>query len=392
MSRPARALTAAAVLTLLAVAVLPGAPGTAQARSSSGTNSEPQQMPSSPLTDVSATALSYTGRYVAHLAIRRDQTSPRQKVRRTDMSNGRSELLNPSIDGGIARGNYSRPPVISADGSRVSFTSTAARLVPHDTNDRSDAFVRKADADTTVLASVAFDGDVANGDTGMASLSKSGRYVVFTSSATDVVPGSTTTNMDVYLRDLGARRTVQVRVRPDGTPSTGPGSTTTDVSADGNLVAFNSYDTDLAATDSADQEADLFIRNMTTERTRWLSAGFPAGANPSGVVLSPNGRWVSSRWDDGSLHVTRVDTGVTSTVTTNGDASLGSFSSSMGRFVFMSAGSRYVRDLSTGVDTPIKVPDGGFVTTVTVSGNGLFAAYDWTPDDGGPGRIFRVAL
>lgn len=88
MSRPARTLTAAAVLTLLAVAVLPGAPGTAQARSSSGTNSEPQQMPSSPLTDVSATALSYTGRYVAHLAIRRDQTSPRQKVRRTDMSNG----------------------------------------------------------------------------------------------------------------------------------------------------------------------------------------------------------------------------------------------------------------------------------------------------------------
>lgn len=197
MSRPARTLTAAAVLTLLAVAVLPGAPGTAQARSSSGTNSEPQQMPSSPLTDVSATALSYTGRYVAHLAIRRDQTSPRQKVRRTDMSNGRSELLNPSIDGGIARGNYSRPPVISADGSRVSITSTAARLVPHDTNDRSDA--------------------------------------------------------------------------------------------------FNSYDTDLAATDSADQEADLFIRNMTTERTRWLSAGFPAGANPSGVALSPNGRWATDR-------------------------------------------------------------------------------------------------
>ena len=349
-------------------------------------------MPSSQLTDVGAPALSYTGRYVAHLAIRRDQTSPGQQVRRTDLSNGRSELLNLSVDGGIARGNYSRPPVISADGRRVAFTSTSARLVAHDTNDRSDAFVRDAATNTTLLASARFDGGAANGDTGMASLAKSGRFAVFTSSATDVVFGSTTTNADVYLRDLSTGTTVQVTVRPDGSPSRGPGSTAADVSADGNLVAFNSYDTDLARTDGADQEADLFVRNMTTGRTRWLSAGLPVGANPSGVVLSPTGRWVSSRWDDGSLHLTRVDTGATSTVAADGYAVLGSFSSALGRFVFISAGSPYVRELSTGLDTPITVPDGGFVTTVTISGNGLFAAYDWTPEDGGPTRIFRLAL
>jgi hypothetical protein len=391
MSKSARTLTVAAVLTLLAVAMPPGAPGAAKSFLS-GTESEPQPMPSDPLTDVSAPALSYTGRYVAHLAIRRDQASPRQQLRRTDFRYGGSELVNPSIDGGVAAGNYSRPPVISADGSRVSFTSTATRLVENDTNDRSDAFVRDATADITLLASVAFDGDAANGDTGMASLSKSGQHAVFTSSATDVVPGSTTPNADVYLRDLGTKTTVQVTVRPDGSPSRGPGSTSTDVSANGNLVAFNSYNTDLARTDSADQEADLFIRNMTTGRTRWLSAGLPVGANPSGVVISPNGRWVSSRWDDGSLHMTRVDTGVTSTVVTDGYALLGAFSSQLGRFVFVSAGGPYVRDLSTGVDTPIKVPDGGSVTAVTISGNGLFAAYDWIPDDGGPSRIFRVAL
>jgi hypothetical protein len=293
----------------------------------------------------------------------------------------------------LARGNYSRPPVISGNGSRVAFTSSATRLVAGDTNWRFDAFVRDASDDTTLLSSSAFDGDAANGDSGMTSLSKNGRYAVFTSSATDVVPGSTTTNADVYRRDLDGQTTVQVTVRPNGQPSRGPGSTSADVSADGNLVAFNSYNTDLAAADGDDNQTDLFIRNMTTGQTRWLSAGLPVGANPSGVVISPNGRWVSSRWDgDGSLHLTRVDTGVTSTVAAAGYALLGAFSTEMGRFVFISAGTPYVRDLATGVNTVIDTPDGGVVTSVTISGNGRHAAYDWRPEAGGPSRIFGVTL
>ena len=83
---------------------------------------------------------------------------------------------------------------------------------------------------------------------------------------------------------------MQVTVRPNGSPSRGPGSTTTDVSADGNLVAFNSYDTDLAPADGDDGEADLFVRNMNTGLTRWLSAGFPGRGQPGrrGAV-SPTG-------------------------------------------------------------------------------------------------------
>jgi hypothetical protein len=386
MSARSRTATAAAGLVLAAVAMLPGAPG---AVAEGGAASPPQQLPGDSVTDVGSPALSYNGRYVAYLAVRRDQTSPRQELRRTNLSTAGYELLNPSIDGGVAPGNYSRPPVISADGSRVAFTSSGARLVPGDTNGRFDAFVRDASSDTTLLSSRAFDGDVANGSSGMTSLSRNGRYAVFTSSATDVVPGSTTTNSDVYRRDLDASTTVQVTVRPNGAPSKGPGSTSADVSADGNLVAFNSYDTDLVATDGADGEADLFIRNLTTGKTRWLSAGLPAGANPSGVVISPDGQWVSSRWNDGSLHLTRVAQGVTST---DGYATLGAFSSDLSRYVYLSAGTPYVRNLTTGVDTAITTPAGGVVSTATISGNGQYAAYDWAPDDGGVSRIYRVAL
>jgi hypothetical protein len=226
----------------------------------------------------------------------------------------------------------------------------------------------------------------------MAALSMSGRYVAFTSSATNVVAGSTTTNSDVYLRDLQTHTTVQVSVRPDGSPSRGPGSDDAAVSTNGRHVAFADYDTDLVTNDDNDTDADLYVRNMRTGTTRWISPGIPAGANPSGVVISPHGGWVSSRWEDGSLHLTRVSTGVTTTVAANAYAVLGSFSSRLDRFVFISGGQPYVRDLGTGIETPITVPAGGIVTTVTVSGNGLFAAYDWIPTSGDASRIFRVSL
>jgi Tol biopolymer transport system component len=387
-----RALTGGvAGISLAVVSMLPGGSAAGSTGSAAGT-AQPPPVVADPLSDVGAPALSYSGRYLAYVAIRRDQTSPAVRVRRVDLRTGGDELLNPSVDGGVARGNYSRPPVISSDGARVAYTSNATRLVADDDNASFDAFVRSAPTGTTLLASAALDGGAANGATGMTSLSKNGRYVVFTSGATDVVAGSTTTNTDVYRRDLRTRTTVQVTVRRDGSPSKGPGSTSADVSADGTFVAFNSYDTDLVPTDGADQDSDLFVRDMSTGRTRWLSKTVPTGANPSAVVISPDGRWVSSRWDDGSLHLTRVDSGVTSTVVADGYAVLGSFSSALGRYVFISAGRPYVRDLSTGADTALRVPDSGVATTVTISGDGRFAAYDWTPGDGGPSRIYRVGL
>lgn len=377
--------SASGMLLVAAVALVAAHPGSA---------SEPtlELMPSDSQTEVGNPTLSYTGRYVAHRAKRLGTGPLQQQVRRTDMATRASVLLNPAVGGGLAPGNYSLTNVISWDGARVAFTTTAARLVAGDTNGRNDAFARDVSTDTTFLASAASGGGAANGATGMASLSRNGRYVVFTSTATDVVPGSTTTNADVYRRDLQTGTTVQVTVRPNGAPSIGPGANSTDVSASGNLVAFSSYNTDLAPADGADGESDLFIRNMTTATTRWISSGIPAGANPSGVVISPDGQWVSSRWGDGSLHLTTVSTGVTSTVVADGFAELGSFSKELGRFVFMSADQPYLRDLVTGVTTPIPVPDGGTAHNVSISGNGMFAAYGWAPNDGSASRIYRTAL
>lgn len=341
--------------------------------------------------DLIAPALSFSGRYVAYYAVPHDGSGA-WRLMRTDRVNGDAAVVNRGVSGGVPAGHYSLPPSISGDGRLVAFTSDATTLVGGDDNGRYDAFVRDLPSGSTLLASAAADGSAANGDTGMASLAENGRYVVFTSAATDVVPGSLTTNTDVFRRDLATGTTVQVTVRGDGAPSRGPGSSSADVSSNGQVVAFNSFDRDLAPADGNDGEADLFVRFMGAGQTRWLSRDWPAGADPSGVVISPNGRWASSRWADGSLHLTRIASRATTEVAGDAYATSGAFSARLGRFVYVASGTPYVRDLAAGTDTAVTVPSGGTVGTVAISGDGRHLAMDWTPLDGGPSQVLVQTL
>src|SRR5215212_147838 len=124
---------------LLAASVALGA-----AQPGSTSEPTPERMPSDSQTDVGNPTLSYNGRYVAHRAKRQGTGPLQQQVRRTDTVTGPSELLNPAAGGGLAPGNYRLTNVISWDGARVAFTTTAARLVAGDTNGRNDAFARDA--------------------------------------------------------------------------------------------------------------------------------------------------------------------------------------------------------------------------------------------------------
>ena len=251
--------------------------------------------------------------------------------------------------------------------------------------------MRDIPSGATILVSRALDGAVSAADTGMVALADGGRFAVFTSGGTDLVAGSTTTNTDVFRRDLLTGTTVQVSVRPDGSPSRGPGSQSADVSANGRLVAFNSYDSDLVPGD-LDTESDLFIRDLTLGTTRLLTPSLPSGANPSGVVLSPDGRWVSSRWADGSLHLTAVATATTVEVAPDGYATGGSFSADGGLFAYSRDGHPVVLDLTTQRSLVLDVPTGGGAASVAVSGDGRTVAYGWVSLDETQARIYRVTL
>src|SRR3954452_24678747 len=94
-----------------------------------------------------------------------------------------------SVSSSGERGNDdSFEPDISADGRYVAFVSGASNLVPRDTNDYADVFVRDRVLGTTQRVSVSSTGRQGNGHSYEPAISANGRYVAFTSKASKLVP------------------------------------------------------------------------------------------------------------------------------------------------------------------------------------------------------------
>jgi hypothetical protein len=119
-------------------------------------------------------------------------------------------LISVAADGSAADGE-SESPSMSADGRYVAFVSFADNLVAGGASGYGDIFLRDTCAGApagcvpaTTLISVAAGGAFANGESESPSISASGRYVVFSSLATNLVSGTTTTSAEpeIYLRDL----------------------------------------------------------------------------------------------------------------------------------------------------------------------------------------------
>ena len=141
--------------------------------------------------------------------------------------------------------------VLSADGRFVVFTSNASDLVAGDTNGATDVFVRDLSTGTTQLVSVGNSG--AQGDAGSfnPSISADGRYVAFASSADNLVSGDTNGVSDVFVRDLVNHTTtlVSVDTGQGPTPVQGDGASfDPSISADGTKVAFTSDASNLSST------------------------------------------------------------------------------------------------------------------------------------------------
>jgi len=111
--------------------------------------------------------------------------------------------------------------VISADGRWVAFVSRATNIAPNDTDSLADVFVYDRLGRTCELVSVSSDGAKANGYSISIAISDDGRYVAFTSWATNLVAGDTNGKTDVFVRDRVARTTTRVNVGVGGVQSNG---------------------------------------------------------------------------------------------------------------------------------------------------------------------------
>ena len=179
-------------------------------------------------------------------------------------------LVSLGIDGREADG-ASFTPSISADGRYVAFASAASTLVSGDTNGTEDVFVYDRVTGTTDRVSLTSTGAEADGDSYGPSISADGRYVAFTSAASNLTPGDGNHDLDVFVRDRVGRSTLLASAGPQGAMGDGP-SVAPSISADGRLVAFESDAGSLVAGDT-NRTGDVFVHDFVSGVTRRLSVG-----------------------------------------------------------------------------------------------------------------------
>ncbi|MBN2719688.1 MAG: PD40 domain-containing protein [Proteobacteria bacterium] len=194
-------------------------------------------------------ALSRDGRYVAFYSYAAnlvpEDINPDGDVFLRDTQQGITSLVSVSTAG--TQGNKSSyNPAISADGRYVAFSSIADNLVSGDSNGKMDVFLRDTVLEATSLVSVSTAGVQAEGGSYTPSISADGRYVAFYSNATNLVPGDTNDADDVFVRDTVMNITARVSVSAAGTEANGE-SNCPYISADGRYVVFDSYADNLVA-------------------------------------------------------------------------------------------------------------------------------------------------
>jgi hypothetical protein len=177
---------------------------------------------------------------------------------------------------------------ITPDGRYVGFTSSASNLVAGDTNARGDVFVRDRVSGITHVASVDANGQVGDGDSWDCRISNDGRYVAFISTSTNLVPGDTNGAWDAFLRDFASGATERLSVDSFGSQANGR-SGALSMTPDARHASFGSWASNLVPGDS-NGTWDVFRRDRWTSHTVRLSVTTSsAQANGPSILNSISG-------------------------------------------------------------------------------------------------------
>jgi Tol biopolymer transport system component len=244
-------------------------------------------------------SLSDDGRYVAFASVATNlvpgDTNDAWDVFVHDRQSGVTERV--SVATGGTQGNAaSDPPAISQDGRYVAFASLASNLVSGDTNGFYDVLVHDRLHGTTERVSVAAGGEQGNGFSAWATLSGDGRFVAFTSLASNLVPGDTNGLRDTFVRDRLAGTTERVSVATGGAQAAGSSAGGPAISQDGRYVAFANGASNLVPGDIGYD--DVFVRDRwsgTTERVSTSTGGAQGIGNSDVPSISGDGRYVVFR-------------------------------------------------------------------------------------------------
>ena len=368
-----------------------------------------------------ATGISTDGRYVVFSSeasnLAANDTNERADIFVIDRQTGAIQIA--SLDSGGVQGNRSSSfPAISGDGQWVAFYSEATNLVAGDSNELSDLFLRNLGTGSTTRISVDSSGtqaDGANAYDESPSLSGDGRYVAFSSTATNLVAGDGNGTSDVFVHDRQSGTTTRVSVASGGAAGNDT-SYSPAVSADGRYVAFLSAASNLVAGDTNSRD-DVFVHDRTTGGT-WRvsidSAGAQANSYSRFPAISADGRFVAflslatnlvAGDTNGTVDVFVHDrqSGATSRVSVSSNGSQGSGGTGVlarlsispdGRFVVYPSALANLVDGDTNATYDVFVHDrqSGATSLVSSDGGGAVGrgpSYD--PAISGDGRVVAFA-
>ena len=223
-------------------------------------------------------------------------------VFRHDRETGETVLVSVSSDGQQGDAS-SHAPAISADGNWIVFHANSS-LAPEDTNENTDVYLRNVQAGTTALMSIGFDGSAGNGSSFIQEISSDGRFVVFVSSATNMIPNDPDGGEEnVYVRDLMTGTTELVSVGSDGTVADVGFFDVPSISADGRYVAF-STPTSLVPADTRQFSLDIYLRDRQAGTTELISVNtdeVPGNGRSEGPSTSADGRFVAFQSDSSNI-------------------------------------------------------------------------------------------
>ena len=243
--------------------------------------------------------LSSNGRYVAFASgasnLVSEDTNEAVDIFVHDRQTGTTTRVSVDSDGLQADAWSGDIPAISDDGRYVAFYSEASNLVSEDTNGIGDVFVHDRQTGVTTRASVSSSGAEVNGviDEYSIDISGGGRYIVFSSDASSLVSGDTNGVGDIFVHDHQTGQTTQVSVASDGTGANAA-SRDPSISSDGRYVAFSSDATNLISGDT-NGKTDVFVHDRqtgTTTRVSVNSIGIQANEGGTSPDISGDGRYV----------------------------------------------------------------------------------------------------
>lgn len=207
------------------------------------------------------------------------------------------QLTHVGVDSaGVPANDETWNPRLSADGRYVFFESKATNLVANDVNGVQDIFRHDVTTGVTIRVSLSTNGTPSNGYCMLGGVSADGRFVAFHTDANNLTFQDNNFVQDVYVRDIVTPKTTRVSVPTGATPGGAQGngeSTYATISADGRYVAFTSAASNLDPND-LNGTSDVFLHDRATATTTLISVaatGFAGNGLAAAVGLSPNGRF-----------------------------------------------------------------------------------------------------